>query len=70
MSRGYPSYEHAEPLRDRPPPDRHREGIQKMAEGRDQQDMQRKYQEIVSDLDQVDQKLIRKVRMLHRELAV
>lgn len=33
-----------------------------MAEGRDQQEMQRRYQEIISEFDQVDQKLIRKVR--------
>lgn len=32
-----------------------------MAEGRDQQEMQRRYQSMVSELDQVDQKLIRKV---------
>lgn len=36
-----------------------------MAEGRDQQEMQRRYQDIVSDFDQVDQKLIQKVRQAH-----
>lgn len=38
------------------------QGIEIMAEGSHQQEMQRRYQEIVSDFDQVDQKLIQKVR--------